>query len=131
MEISYILYIAIIHFFCYISTPYPYLPLHIIIISLSFGEISGETILGDVAFLVIGDIILFVYVQLMLGKFNMVETRVSSSSVGNIVHLYGNKWSCNYISLIIMMLLIMLLMFWLMILLSLLLLVLDYILDAL
>lgn len=48
----------------------------------SFGEISGETILGDVAFLVIGDIILFVYVQLMLGKFNMVETRPVLSLLG-------------------------------------------------
>lgn len=48
----------------------------------SFGEISGETILGDVAFLVIGNIILFVYVQLMLGKFNMVETRPVLSLLG-------------------------------------------------
>ncbi|XP_042884344.1 protein patched homolog 2-like isoform X2 [Penaeus japonicus] len=48
----------------------------------SFGEISGETILGDVAFLVIGNIVLFVYVQLMLGKFNMVETRPVLSLLG-------------------------------------------------
>ncbi|KAG7164111.1 NPC1-like intracellular cholesterol transporter 1-like, partial [Homarus americanus] len=48
----------------------------------SFGEISGETILGDVAFLVVGMILLFVYVQLMLGKFNMVENRPVLSVLG-------------------------------------------------
>lgn len=43
----------------------------------SFGDISGATILGDVNLLTVGVGVLFVYVQLMLGKFNMVEQRVS------------------------------------------------------
>ncbi|KAK7067473.1 hypothetical protein SK128_020367, partial [Halocaridina rubra] len=41
----------------------------------SFGEIAGETIVGDVFFLAVGCLILFIYVTVMLGKFNMVETR--------------------------------------------------------
>ncbi|XP_045592729.1 patched domain-containing protein 3 isoform X2 [Procambarus clarkii] len=48
----------------------------------SFGEISGDTILGDVAFLVVGNVTLFIYVQLMLGKFNMVENRPLLSLLG-------------------------------------------------
>lgn len=43
----------------------------------SFGDISGATILGDVRLLTAGVIVVFMYVQLMLGKFNMVEQRVS------------------------------------------------------
>ncbi|XP_071537135.1 NPC intracellular cholesterol transporter 1 homolog 1b-like [Panulirus ornatus] len=48
----------------------------------SFGEISGETIMGDVSFLTVGIMILFVYVQLMLGKFNVVENRPVLSMLG-------------------------------------------------
>ncbi|XP_069941812.1 NPC intracellular cholesterol transporter 1-like [Cherax quadricarinatus] len=48
----------------------------------SFGEISGDTILGDVTFLILGNVTLFVYVQLMLGKFNMVENRPLLSLLG-------------------------------------------------
>ena len=43
----------------------------------SFGDISGATILGDVNLLTAGVIVVFLYVQLMLGKFNMVEQRVN------------------------------------------------------
>lgn len=48
----------------------------------SFGEISSNTIFGDVFFLACGNAILFIYVQLMLGKFNMVETRPVLSLLG-------------------------------------------------
>ncbi|KAG0721720.1 NPC intracellular cholesterol transporter 1 [Chionoecetes opilio] len=48
----------------------------------SFGEISEKTIFGDVFFLVCGNVILFMYVQLMLGKFNMVENRPVLSILG-------------------------------------------------
>ena len=41
----------------------------------SFGDIAGETILGDVKSLVVGYMILTLYVQIMLGKFNCVENR--------------------------------------------------------
>lgn len=43
----------------------------------SFGDISGETIGNDAQKLSIGFIIMFLFVQLMLGKFNLVEQRVS------------------------------------------------------
>uniref|UniRef100_A0A2P2I6N8 Niemann-Pick C1 protein-like n=1 Tax=Hirondellea gigas TaxID=1518452 RepID=A0A2P2I6N8_9CRUS len=48
----------------------------------SFGEISGDTILGDVAFLVMGNTVLFIYVNLMLGRFNFVEQRPLLSMIG-------------------------------------------------
>lgn len=52
--------------------------LHLIFcgIDFSFGDISSATILGDVRLLTAGIIVVFVYVQLMLGKFNLVEQRV-------------------------------------------------------
>ncbi|XP_071520862.1 patched domain-containing protein 3-like [Panulirus ornatus] len=48
----------------------------------SFSEISGNTVLGDVSLLVLGNVVLFIYVQLMLGKFNMVENRPVLSLLG-------------------------------------------------
>ena len=42
----------------------------------SFGDISSATILGDVSLLTAGIAVVFIYVQLMLGKFNLVEQRV-------------------------------------------------------
>jgi len=48
----------------------------------SFGDISGATILGDVNLLTAGVIVVFLYVQLMLGKFNMVEQRAFLSMMG-------------------------------------------------
>ncbi|XP_068236548.1 patched domain-containing protein 3-like [Palaemon carinicauda] len=48
----------------------------------SFGEISSDTIFGDVIYLVFGEATLFIYVQLMLGKFNMVENRPLLSLLG-------------------------------------------------
>ncbi|KAK4313685.1 hypothetical protein Pmani_014974 [Petrolisthes manimaculis] len=48
----------------------------------SFAEISSDTIFGDVTYLTVGFIILFIYVQLMLGKFNMVENRPGLSLMG-------------------------------------------------
>ncbi len=43
----------------------------------SFGQIASATIMTDVTNLIIGFAIVFTYVNLMLGKFNMVEQRVS------------------------------------------------------
>ncbi|XP_063850802.1 protein patched homolog 1-like isoform X1 [Scylla paramamosain] len=48
----------------------------------SYGEISGDTIVGDVFYLAVGMLLLFVYVQVMLGKFNLVETRPVLSLLG-------------------------------------------------
>lgn len=48
----------------------------------SFSEISENTIFGDVFYLALGNAILFIYVQLMLGKFNMVENRPVLSVLG-------------------------------------------------
>ena len=39
----------------------------------SFGFISGKTIKGDASYLALGFFIVFIYVQIMLGKFNMIE----------------------------------------------------------
>ena len=44
----------------------------------SFGDIASSTIWGDVSNLILGFSIVFIYVNFMLGKFNMVEQRVSS-----------------------------------------------------
>jgi len=54
--------------------------------SRSFGDISSATILGDVRLLVVGISVLFIYVQLMLGKFNMVEQRVRSCPRNPLLH---------------------------------------------
>ena len=43
----------------------------------SFGEIASGTIWGDTNNLILGFSIVFIYVNFMLGKFNMVEQRVS------------------------------------------------------
>ena len=47
----------------------------------SFGQIASATIMTDVTNLIIGFAIVFTYVNLMLGKFNMVEQRVSSFNI--------------------------------------------------
>ena len=47
-------------------------------LSLSFLEITNQTIEGDVYFLFIGYMLLFSFVQVMLGRFNFIETRVRS-----------------------------------------------------
>ena len=44
-------------------------------VARSFGDIAGETILGDVLNMVVGYMILTAYVQLMLGRINCVENR--------------------------------------------------------
>lgn len=43
----------------------------------SFGDIASSTIWGDVSYLILGFSIVFLYVNVMLGKFNVVEQRVS------------------------------------------------------
>ncbi|CAL4069038.1 unnamed protein product, partial [Meganyctiphanes norvegica] len=48
----------------------------------SYGEVSGSTILGDVWYLIIGDFIFIFYVQVVMGKFNLVESRGFLSCMG-------------------------------------------------
>ncbi|XP_059488991.1 protein patched homolog 2-like [Neocloeon triangulifer] len=48
----------------------------------SFGDISGKTIQNDAQKLSVGFIIMFLYVQLMLGRFNLVEQRALLSLIG-------------------------------------------------
>lgn len=48
----------------------------------SFGMISGDTIIGDAQYLGVGFLVVFIYVQVMLGKFNMVEQRPILSLMG-------------------------------------------------
>ena len=48
----------------------------------SFGDIAGSTILGDIKGLVIGYMLLLVYVQIMLGRFNCVEQRAALTIAG-------------------------------------------------
>lgn len=48
----------------------------------SFGDIAGSTILGDVGVMAIGYMIVFVYVSLMLGKFNALEQRSTLAVTG-------------------------------------------------
>ena len=42
----------------------------------SFGDVSTETIWSDVTYLTISFILVYIFVQVMLGKFNRVEQRV-------------------------------------------------------
>ena len=42
----------------------------------SFGDVSTETIWSDVNYLTISFILVYIFVQVMLGKFNRVEQRV-------------------------------------------------------
>lgn len=49
-------------------------------IARSFNDIASETIMSDTSMVVLGFSIVFTYVIFMLGKFTLVETRVSSSS---------------------------------------------------
>ncbi|RXG52107.1 Patched domain-containing protein 3 [Armadillidium vulgare] len=48
----------------------------------SFGMISDSTIQGDAQFLGVGCFIVFLYIQVMLGKFNLVEQRPVLSGLG-------------------------------------------------
>ena len=48
----------------------------------SFGDIASSTILGDVSVMAIGYMIVFVYVNLMLGRFNMLEQRSGLAFAG-------------------------------------------------
>ena len=51
-------------------------------VAKSFSDLSAEAIEGDAFIFGCGTAIMFVYVQLMLGKFNFVEQRPGISSVG-------------------------------------------------
>lgn len=46
-------------------------------IARSFNDIASETILSDTSMVVLGFSIVFTYVIFMLGKFSLVESRVS------------------------------------------------------
>ncbi|KAK2713471.1 hypothetical protein QYM36_009366, partial [Artemia franciscana] len=51
-------------------------------VARSFGDISGATILGDSRYLAVGTMVVFIYVLVMLGKFDLVENRVYLSLIG-------------------------------------------------
>jgi Niemann-Pick C1 protein len=51
-------------------------------VARSFGDIAGQTILGDVSFFAIGYMLMFGYVTLTLGNFSCVEHRSWLSMVG-------------------------------------------------
>ena len=48
----------------------------------SFGDIAGATILGDVGVMAVGYMIVFVYVMVMLGRFNCLELRSNLTVAG-------------------------------------------------
>jgi len=48
-----------------------------VMVARSFGDLSSEAITGDAVVFGCGTAIVFIYVQMMLGKFNFVEQRVS------------------------------------------------------
>ena len=48
----------------------------------SFGDIASATIFGDIKGLAIGYMLLMVYVQIMLGKFNCIEQRAALTMAG-------------------------------------------------
>lgn len=70
--------------------------------ALSFREISKEAIDGDLNFFIFGYVVVFIFVQIMLGKFNIVETRPWLSFLGisavqlSIVISYGLASACGY-----------------------------------
>ena len=59
-------------------------------VAKSFGDLSAEAIEGDAFIFGCGTAIMFVYVQLMLGKFNFVEQRPGLSSIGESTHCTQN-----------------------------------------
>ena len=46
----------------------------------SFGDVSTQTIWSDVNYLTIGFILVYIFVQVMMGRFNRVEQRVCKKS---------------------------------------------------
>ena len=66
----------------------------------SFGDIAGATILGDVGVMAIGYMIVFVYVILMLGKFNCLELRSHLSFAGIMGVIMGIVVSYGFCSAI-------------------------------
>ena len=59
----------------------------------SFSDAIGGTIRGDLKFLSMGFIIVFIYIMLMLGKFNSVEQRAYLSLLGVVAILLGTAVS--------------------------------------
>ena len=58
-------------------------------VARSFGDIAGDTILGDIGFFAIGYIMMFLYASYMLGKFNCVEQRILLASAGIVGVIMG------------------------------------------
>lgn len=44
----------------------------------SFGDVYKQTMYNDMKIVILGYAVMFVYVGLMLGRFNMIEQRVST-----------------------------------------------------
>ena len=51
-------------------------------VARSFGDIAGETILGDVSLFVVGYMLMFAYASWMLGNFSCIGQRMYLASVG-------------------------------------------------
>ena len=65
----------------------------------SFGDIASSTIWGDVSNLILGFSIVFIYVNFMLGKFNMVEHRVWLSLAGLTGIILGSVFGVGFCSI--------------------------------
>lgn len=50
--------------------------MHILISVFSWGDITESLIFEDGMMLVVGFLVMFVYISIMIGRFNMVEQRV-------------------------------------------------------
>jgi putative effector of murein hydrolase LrgA (UPF0299 family) len=48
---------------------------------ISFADISARSMFQDINKLIVGIIMMFIYIQIVVSKFNMVECRVSSTVV--------------------------------------------------
>ena len=49
-----------------------------ILIARAADDLAGEYIVGDLILMPVGFLLVFIYVMIMLGKFNCVETRVNT-----------------------------------------------------
>ena len=64
----------------------------------SFGDIAGATIFGDAGVMAVGYIIVFVYVMVMLGKFNCLELRSNLTVAGIMGVIMGIVLSFGFCS---------------------------------
>ena len=65
----------------------------------SFGDVSTQTIYKDVGKMIIGFIALFIYVQVMMGRFNQVEQRgfLGSTAIFNVFMAIISSWGFCFV----------------------------------